>query len=584
MQNKWPIKPLGEHIIELKESHENSELKGAIVLSVTNDRGFVISENKTSEDLSNYKIISEDNFAYNPYRINVGSIALAGKNQTGIVSPAYVVFKTSQDLSPDYLLRFLKSDIGIYKIKNFGRGSVRSALRFEDLQKVEIPLPTMREQETTISKIRTIEDVDKKSREQKLSIEKLVIRLANSVKHKIFSGFEWVNIPNDAVELLVRGKSPIYEENSEVICLNQQCNRWNKIELENAKKVSKKWFQSLDKNMLTRRGDIIINSTGNGTVGRASLVDDKTENLIYDSHILLLRLKREIISPEFFVEFFNSDDGQVQVLKNISAKTTKQTELGINNLLKTKLPVPPIKEQSQTLSYLQRICSIIDEIIKELSRSKTLQASLLPSILFAVFNNQSVSEVNLVAQLTRQDWFNLKLGIGAVLEKLARTPYERGEMVIAKFMYLLKEVYGIPFTLTFARHQFGPYDPNIKKAIVTSAFNKDRYFTVKGSGVKQVYSLGSNANGLLKYNAHILRDARSALADLMPHLARAKSSNIELLATVCKVVQDIKTTDLDGVENDLKQWKPQKFSREQVSKALEFIKLKKWDVKLTTKN
>ena len=124
-------------------------------------------------------------------------------------------------------------------------------------------------------------------------------------------------------------------------------------------------------------------------------------------------------------------------------------------------------------------------------------------------------------------WFALKQGIGSVLDKLSKTQYERGEMVIAKYMYILQEVYKVPFGLQFVKHQFGPYDPDIKKAILGSSFNKDKFFTVKGSGVKQVYSLGAKSNTLMKYSSETLTSSQSSLEDLMKYTANAKSRDIE---------------------------------------------------------
>ena len=68
------------------------------MLSVTNSLGFVSQEeyfqrNIASKNLANYKIIYNGNFAYNPARINVGSIALLDNFLNGILSPMYIVFK-----------------------------------------------------------------------------------------------------------------------------------------------------------------------------------------------------------------------------------------------------------------------------------------------------------------------------------------------------------------------------------------------------------------------------------------------------------------------------------------------------------
>jgi hypothetical protein len=71
---------------------------------------------------------------------------------------------------------------------------------------------------------------------------------------------------------IFRGKSPKYVPQSESIMINQKCNRWNEIDLNYAKSVDAEWLNTVDKNQFTKEGDILINSTGEGTIGRASSI------------------------------------------------------------------------------------------------------------------------------------------------------------------------------------------------------------------------------------------------------------------------------------------------------------------------
>ncbi|MFZ4263744.1 hypothetical protein ACFRAE_17025 [Sphingobacterium sp. HJSM2_6] len=161
------------------------------------------------------------------------------------------------------------------------------------------------------------------------------------------------------VEDVFRGKSPKYSEKSEKYILNQKCNRWNKIEIEFAKTVVPEWYNNIDKKFFTKEGDIIINSTGDGTIGRASYVSKDFEGLIYDSHILLLRLNKKLFNPELFVELFNSSFGQEQVNQIKSAQATKQTELGVNNLLKIEIPVvEDINKQESIVKQIKKLRSL----------------------------------------------------------------------------------------------------------------------------------------------------------------------------------------------------------------------------------
>ncbi|MEQ8524999.1 restriction endonuclease subunit S [Gracilimonas sp.] len=148
-------------------------------------------------------------------------------------------------------------------------------------------------------------------------------------------------------EELRRGKSPVYDKNSDAIILNQKCNRWNEIKLEHARKVKKKWLDGINKNQFTKEGDILINSTGEGTIGRASYVTNEFEGLMYDSHMLLLRVNRKKLNPQFIVFLINSEYCQRQINLIKSAQSTNQTELGIGNTKKIIFPLLPLDIQNE---------------------------------------------------------------------------------------------------------------------------------------------------------------------------------------------------------------------------------------------
>lgn len=131
---------LGDYIEPIKTTVAELKLQNPIVYGVTNKEGIVQTGKPASKDISNYIVLEKNCFAFNPYRINVGSIGINDKNLTGCVSPAYVVFKTKNGLLPKFLFFYLKSDYGIHLINWYGnRGGVRNALRYSDLCNIDIP-------------------------------------------------------------------------------------------------------------------------------------------------------------------------------------------------------------------------------------------------------------------------------------------------------------------------------------------------------------------------------------------------------------------------------------------------------------
>ncbi|MBO4439930.1 MAG: restriction endonuclease subunit S [Spirochaetaceae bacterium] len=131
---------LGDYIEPIKTTVAEKNMKDPVVYGVTNKEGIVQTGKPVSKDISNYIVLEENCFAFNPYRINVGSIGINDNNLTGCVSPAYVVFKTKNGLLPKFLFFYLKSDYGNHLINWYGnRGGVRNALRYSDLCNIDIP-------------------------------------------------------------------------------------------------------------------------------------------------------------------------------------------------------------------------------------------------------------------------------------------------------------------------------------------------------------------------------------------------------------------------------------------------------------
>lgn len=166
----WEAVKLGEVLDEVKT--KNKEGKVLKVYSVSNIHGFIESEEffskkVYSDDLKPYKVVSKDCFAYNPYRVNVGSIGLFLEEQPCLVSPAYVVFKikNKEILLPEFLYLNLKSSKYVSEISRMAmsRGSVRQSLSFKDLGLMFLPLPPLEEQKAIAYVLSTVQEAREKT-------------------------------------------------------------------------------------------------------------------------------------------------------------------------------------------------------------------------------------------------------------------------------------------------------------------------------------------------------------------------------------------------------------------------------------
>ena len=148
--SEWKKVKLKELIKEVNERNKDEKVK--TVLSVTNSRGFVSQEEYFegtvhSANISNYKIVRKNQFAYNPSRVNVGSIDILKDYEYGVLSPMYVVFEVDiTKLLPDYFKYYFQTNRFFENVKNNTQGSVRNSLSFRALADFDYLLPPIEEQ------------------------------------------------------------------------------------------------------------------------------------------------------------------------------------------------------------------------------------------------------------------------------------------------------------------------------------------------------------------------------------------------------------------------------------------------------
>jgi len=150
---------LGDYL--QKYSVKNKKNLDYPVYSVTNSRGFCteyFNKDVSGANKTTYKIVPRGYFAYNPSRINVGSVDWQNCEDNVIVSPLYVVFKCSKSLNQDYLKYFLKSNSGKRIINASISGSVRNSLNFEVLSDFQVEIRSIEEQLAAVNLLKKIEE------------------------------------------------------------------------------------------------------------------------------------------------------------------------------------------------------------------------------------------------------------------------------------------------------------------------------------------------------------------------------------------------------------------------------------------
>lgn len=177
---KYPLVKLKDYLLfnsqKVKpKSQANINYK---VLGVSNETGVFINETlKPEETNQSYFLVEKNQFCYNPYRINVGSIGLNRFDfDNQIISGAYVIFGTDEtQLLPDFLLALFKTEHFLSYVNSKANCGVRMNFTFEHLQEWEISLPPIEVQQEVVAQIERqqeiIEGADKIIRNWKIDNE-----------------------------------------------------------------------------------------------------------------------------------------------------------------------------------------------------------------------------------------------------------------------------------------------------------------------------------------------------------------------------------------------------------------------------
>ena len=169
---EWEEKVLEE--VTKVVNRRNKSNRDLPIYSISNKDGFILQSEQfdgldsvsRGYDTSLYKIVTSNTFAYNPARINVGSIGYSGNIKECLISSLYVCFKTTEDVDDLFLMYFFDTSSFNQSVENNVEGGIRSYLFYENFSRIKIAVPSITEQKkiasTVLSINNLIEDYTKK--------------------------------------------------------------------------------------------------------------------------------------------------------------------------------------------------------------------------------------------------------------------------------------------------------------------------------------------------------------------------------------------------------------------------------------
>ncbi len=185
--------------------------------------------------------------------------------------------------------------------------------------------------------------------------------IADEVPFDIPETWEWARLKDLAIKEIKRGKSPKYADDSNVYVFAQKCNvKLGRIDISLAKFLDMKTFDKYPIEEYMADGDVIINSTGNGTLGRIGIFRDSDRIndfvIVPDSHVTIIRAGNQMIEDYLFFALKYHQP----YLEKLGEGSTNQTELRPSTVAELFIPVPPIGEQERIVAKLLEVLPMAD--------------------------------------------------------------------------------------------------------------------------------------------------------------------------------------------------------------------------------
>ena len=361
-------KRLGDYIKEY--SVRNKENQDIPVYSVTNTGGFCqdyFGKEVASKDKSTYKIVPQGYFAYNPSRINVGSVDWQRTQERVIVSPLYNVFSVSDELDQQYLYYYLKSDFALQRIKAVATGSVRDNLKLKMLYEFPINIPELSVQKNIVDILDKIKKLERLKKKELDDLDTLV--KARFVE--MFGDFrpnytKWDIVSLDSVCTKIsdgeHGSVPRVDKGH--VYLNAKNIKIDgSIDWQNTTYVSSEDHERIYKRCNPEMNDILLTTTG--TIGNVAIVP-AVEPFSLDRGITLLKLNDEKICNAFLMCWLKSEYLQQCMKKSVHASAIGHLFLNQVKILPVLLPSLELQNQfSDFVRYIDKSKSVIQKSLDE---------------------------------------------------------------------------------------------------------------------------------------------------------------------------------------------------------------------------
>jgi len=383
-------------VTEECRSRNGNKHSAASVMGVTKAEGIVPMETRLiAADTARYKLVETDWFAYNPMRLNIGSIARWEGEQKILVSPDYVVFKCSTSnepgCAPAYLDQFRETKAWEEFVTEGGDGSVRVRIYYKDIARICLSLPALPEQHKIADCLSSLDEliaaqarkVEALKSHKKGLMQQLFPREGETQPRLRFPKFqdagEWevkrvdeqgTVLAGKALEVNAPGPLRPYLRTKNVLDGLIDLSDVLKMPMTDAE-FSR--FEVID-------GDVLLNEGQSlELVGRASMYRGEFRERCAMQNQLLRFRAFPATCEEFAAQYFRKcqKDG---TFANVATKTTSVAHLGSSRFSALELAWPSLPEQHRIASCLSNLDALITAETQKLATFKNHKKGLMQQL------------------------------------------------------------------------------------------------------------------------------------------------------------------------------------------------------------
>lgn len=415
LESKFKLVDLSEILIPRKERIKPNEYDGItpIVAKIpfSNPNIELRKEPKTKMDM--YAVYKNDLLVSN-INFHQGAVAICRENRVFASTHYQPYIVNTDNIDLEFLVLVLRQNsyqeyISAKKIRG-----IKTESNFNFIKTLQIPLPPLEVQKQIVAKIESIKaqikalqveekrlkdeieayiyialGLEKKQEAQRQKV--FIVRFKDldrwDTRHHQANQHAKTQVVFESLENLTtymqRGKTPTYSSIKKYPVIAQKCVQWNGLEIQKALFINPDSLSSYTKERFLQDDDILLNSTGIGTLGRAIIYKSKDNPYnvaVADGHITVMRFDTQRILPQYFYHYFSSALIQDNI-EEYATGSTKQKELSLTLIKQIKIPLPPLSVQEKIVNAIEMIKAQIAIIDSKLESLEARKAQILESAL-----------------------------------------------------------------------------------------------------------------------------------------------------------------------------------------------------------